>query len=700
MKELTYIRDVIHGDIELLPEFRAVVDTYEFQRLHRINQLAIMSTMFPNAHHTRFEHSLGTYHVMSKAIEHFRELFIGMGKEQTPAIDDSKIALLAALLHDVGHGPFSHAFEKVCGIKHEDWTKKIINESIELNNIIKKWFGHDAPERLIKCIDGKNNGEQRNINALNFSGIYAELVSGALDVDRLDFVPRDAYYTASKFGTIDIPRIISAISLTSIQGKYCICFKEKYRSYLEQFIFARREMYSNVYFHADKVKLEALVQAIIKRAVFIRNELSEDIEFLTIITNSKECTLVNVEDYLKLDDCVMFSKFQNWMNCKDPILRILCRDLIGGVGSVQDQYVYIGTLSCSIDKFFDGLKSLLPIDFEYAFLSEQRSRDVYPVKKDSGSQIRLLTDIGATKDFGFAAGYLNEDGTAKKGNSIHFEYLYWNESILREEIKQHFYNIEEDNKIDNMSIDERVSLVKKYIDTKKIRKNIEIEYKYNCGKINYEQIRKILDDSIDGFSSPDGFILHKQSDTYFDTPNRDLNVELKTLRIREVDGNRIMTIKNEALSENFGGNGSPLARQELEFLVKNNENENLFDIVSEDNYNRAIIRDVLCLTDEAISSLKPIVRIENDRKSAVITKKDAKMFSCELCFDSITFYNPNNNKKSDLYNQIEIELTSDDYLARVVLDDFNDHIKNSCGDIKPESKSKYELGVEWIINNP
>lgn len=135
------IRDAVHGDIFVEDKFLKIIDTPEFQRMRRIKQLSVANIVFPSADHTRFSHSLGCFYVMKQIIAHFDSIFGKMGIEVSK--QDKDIALLAALLHDIGHGPFSHAFEDIhpkgaAQVSHETWTSRIINKREIINILAKK----------------------------------------------------------------------------------------------------------------------------------------------------------------------------------------------------------------------------------------------------------------------------------------------------------------------------------------------------------------------------------------------------------------------------------------------------------------------------------------------------------------------------------------------------------------------------------
>ena len=216
------IRDAVHGDIFVEDKFLKIIDTPEFQRMRRIKQLSVANIVFPSADHTRFSHSLGCFYVMKQIIAHFDSIFGKMGIEVSK--QDKDIALLAALLHDIGHGPFSHAFEDIhpkgaAQVSHETWTSRIITcHSGTIYKQIEETFGKGTAEKVSELIEKqrrvKSSEENYIIEKIDIFSVLSSLISSQLDADRLDYLVRDAYNCGVSFGKIDIQRIISALSLT------------------------------------------------------------------------------------------------------------------------------------------------------------------------------------------------------------------------------------------------------------------------------------------------------------------------------------------------------------------------------------------------------------------------------------------------------------------------------------------------------
>ncbi|MCL6578862.1 MAG: HD domain-containing protein, partial [Candidatus Bathyarchaeota archaeon] len=193
------IKDPVHGYVYITEEEKELVDSYPVQRLHRLRQLAGAEYVYPGANHTRFEHSIGVMFLAGKTVE-------SPGLSEKISEDETEMVRIAALLHDVGHGPFSHVFEhlldKELGKTHEDMTKWIITNS-ELKDKITK-IGH-KPEEIGKLAIGTLRKPKKTF--LN------QIISSAVDVDKLDFVVRDTHHTGAEYGYVDVFRLIHALDV-------------------------------------------------------------------------------------------------------------------------------------------------------------------------------------------------------------------------------------------------------------------------------------------------------------------------------------------------------------------------------------------------------------------------------------------------------------------------------------------------------
>jgi HD superfamily phosphohydrolase len=247
MKFIGEITDPVHRYISFTAVERDLIDTSVFQRLRRIRQLAGAHLVYPSAQHSRFEHSLGTMHIAGYAGESLlRKGFID-------SEDNLQELRLAALLHDVGHGPFSHLFEEVleskCNMTHEDIGKKVILES-EISDILS---GHGYTPSDICSL---SFGESR-------SGFLNEIIAGSLSADIMDYLPRDSLFTGAEYGKIDYHRLIASFEVVAT-GHLAINKSALYS--FESMLISRYEMFKAVYFHktvrsAEVMLLHSLAQA-------------------------------------------------------------------------------------------------------------------------------------------------------------------------------------------------------------------------------------------------------------------------------------------------------------------------------------------------------------------------------------------------------------------------------------------------------
>ncbi len=239
-KQYKIIRDSIHGDIKLEGLFLDLLETPEIQRLYNIKQLGLAHLVFPGAHHTRLEHSLGAYHMASQAVE-----YLDIGAE------DGETIRCAALLHDIGHGPFSHTLESILrtslDVDHVDVTEKLLLGTYQIV---------DEQEKAI--IASPSVGEvleQHQVNTTDVANIIrgragqapfrTQLLNSAIDVDQLDYLVRDAYYTGVAYGMIDIERFLQTLLISHNH----LAIKRKGVGVVENILMARALMYSSVYFH-------------------------------------------------------------------------------------------------------------------------------------------------------------------------------------------------------------------------------------------------------------------------------------------------------------------------------------------------------------------------------------------------------------------------------------------------------------------
>jgi hypothetical protein len=242
------VRDPLWNNIRLDPEVLAVVDTPAVQRLRYVRQLGHAFLVYPGATHSRFEHALGAYHLARRALSQLEEA----GDARTGPADRVRLKL-AALLHDVGHYPFSHALEEA-GLPHHEGLAARHLASGELAARLTA-LGVPA-ERLLPLIQGRA------------SEALAGLVSGSLDVDKLDYLSRDSWMCGVPYGVIDVDRLLTSLTVAAgADGRPTLALHEKGLAALESLLFAKYQMYRNVYWHHAVRSATAMFKRLVRRAI-------------------------------------------------------------------------------------------------------------------------------------------------------------------------------------------------------------------------------------------------------------------------------------------------------------------------------------------------------------------------------------------------------------------------------------------------
>ncbi|RVU01501.1 HD domain-containing protein [Mucilaginibacter limnophilus] len=310
MNKKKIINDPVYGFISI-PDgliFNLIEHRY-FQRLRHIKQTGMTHLVYPGALHTRFYHALGAMHLMSLAIETLRNKGHQISEEEEEAVT------IAILLHDVGHGPFSHALEHtiVTGVSHED-----------ISSLLMEKLNEEFQGRLSMAINIFNDTYPRRF--------LHQLVSGQLDMDRLDYLNRDSFFTGVTEGIVGSDRIIKMLNIIDDQ----IVVEEKGIYSVEKFLIARRLMYWQVYLHKTGIAAEQVLAKILVRSrelALAGKELfcSPPLCHFLYNTISREDFIHNPEHlniFTKLDDTDIMSAIKIWVDCDDVVLSTLCRNLV------------------------------------------------------------------------------------------------------------------------------------------------------------------------------------------------------------------------------------------------------------------------------------------------------------------------------------------------------------------------------------
>lgn len=305
-------RDPVHNYIHVQHQvILDLINSKEFQRLRRIKQLGTNSFTFHGAEHSRFAHSLGVYEIARRICDIFARNY-SVEKIGPGGWDDQErlVTLCAALLHDVGHGPFSHTFEHIFHTDHEAITVEIITspdtEVFQILNRVAPGF----PEQVASVITHDYPNPQ-----------VVQMISSQIDADRMDYLLRDAYFTGTEYGTFDLTRILRVIR--PYAGG--IAFSYSGMHAVEDYIVSRYQMYVQVYFHKVSRGMEVMLEHLLDRAHELYRETPEIFALhsqLLIPFLAEEFTL---EDYLKLDDGVLTTYFIQWADEQDLLLSDLAK---------------------------------------------------------------------------------------------------------------------------------------------------------------------------------------------------------------------------------------------------------------------------------------------------------------------------------------------------------------------------------------
>jgi HD superfamily phosphohydrolase len=308
----TYL-DPIHQDIVLDGAKPAealvmdLIDTPEFQRLRRVHQLGVSHLTFQGSEHSRFTHSMGVMHIASRLYDQLH------APQNPPASEEEKALVLAtALLHDVGHGPYSHVTEAILGYNHEQWSCRIIEGDTNITSVLNK-FDRGLAAKITSVL--------RKTYKPHY---ISDIVSSQLDCDRFDYLLRDSYMSGTAYGLFALNRIIASLEIDQ-QNDRIVVSGSKGQTSVEHYLFARYSMYASVYYHKKNLASKALLAKLMKRAKLLGSKIS----FMDEPTGKLICGQpLSTAEYLQLDDVQMTYHIKRWLSDPDPILKDLAGRLI------------------------------------------------------------------------------------------------------------------------------------------------------------------------------------------------------------------------------------------------------------------------------------------------------------------------------------------------------------------------------------
>ena len=415
------VHNYVHVDHQVIYD---LINTKEFQRLRRIKQLGTSGYTFHGGEHSRFSHCLGAYEIARRITKIFNEKYQANWDSH-----ESLLTMTAALLHDLGHGAYSHTFERLFDTNHEDITRQIITSpETEIHQVLVQ-VSPDFPEKVASVINHTYPNKQ-----------VVQLISSQIDVDRMDYLLRDSFFTGASYGQFDLTRILRVICPVE-NG---IAFKRNGMHAVEDYVVSRYQMYMQVYFHPASRAMEVLLQNLLKRAKFLYPAQKDYFALSSPNLIPFFENRVTLQDYLALDDGVMNTYFQVWMTSPDKILSDLAqrfinrkvfksivfsqeneahldimRDLVGQVGFDPDYYT-------AIHRNFD-----LPYDFYRPDVEKPRTQIEILQKDGSLAELSSLSPIvhslAGTRQgdnrFYFPKEMLSETGLFSEKNQTFMHYI-------------------------------------------------------------------------------------------------------------------------------------------------------------------------------------------------------------------------------------------------------------------------------------
>ncbi|HUR98388.1 MAG TPA: HD domain-containing protein [Pyrinomonadaceae bacterium] len=390
-------RDSVHNIIRLKtdsPEGELIarlIDSAEFQRLRRVRQLGLAHFAYQAAEHSRFTHSLGTFHLATRILAKLKTKY-------EISSDDQTAVRVAALLHDLGHGAFSHVLESILGFHHEDFTiETVLSGETEVGALLRS-YSNDLAPRVADII----RGDFRPM-------ALAQLVSSQLDVDRMDYLLRDSLMTGVKYGIFDLEWIIKSIEINEPDDQLYVSARGLYA--VEDYLQARYYMFRQVYFHRTLRAAEIILKAILRRALQLFQSgqpvwHSPGTAFERILTGEK----LGLKEHLELDDADVVYYIKQWQKSSDKILADLSRRFLNRrlfkafdldmpeekrTGFVEQARAVIESSGFDPDYYFVEDK---PGDIPHYFYTSDRSKPknlIYVEDGFSQPRIREISEVSS-----------------------------------------------------------------------------------------------------------------------------------------------------------------------------------------------------------------------------------------------------------------------------------------------------------------
>ena len=650
------VDDPIYGKIIVPYPFSEIVLTKEMQRLSGISQNGFSQLEFKGLENNdRLSHSVGAFYVMSLFLKRLEEILQSFNINLSK--DDKDIALCSMLLHDIGHGPFSHSLELVTNYSHEKRTTEILLGDTEINKVITNFFGNKKVKKIASFIAEINDSQE--LGKDSFTKLLNNLVSYQLDADRIDYLIRDAYYVGIS-SSVDLKRIISSVNVVvNNNQEYELLIDRKGLASIENVLLQRYQMYRDVYLSPISVLGDYIFKKIIERYKTITklHTLPVSSSFKILATDSK---VTNLNDFLSMkdEDFKISFKLLSDQNI-DSTMSYLCN-----FNNIND-YILINNDS-SIEKIKSKLREIfgnIDLDNTLSIISISTKTKLYKKEQklniQNGNRIMDLTEC---------------TNLIRPQEILEDTYIFFNPQLLKLELG---LSDEEFRKYE--------SEVKKMIDELN-KKPEEFELKYIINDNNEIDQETLLNKIISAFIS-NGFrvisVTEKQNnDEYYDTRNLDLYKIGGSLRIRKIAQKSKEKIKATCKM--------PIKIGEV-YSSRSEIEESLSDDKFETFMQKMIDSGVTVNFADILRY--PILNSNTKRKDIVLDKNGVQV--C-LSFDNSQYTNHVLNEISATDRMIEIEAIGE-LNNRIILNEIHDFITTTFINLEVNKQSKYERGINRTL---
>lgn len=654
------VDDPIYGKILIPYPFSEIVLTKEMQRLSDISQNGFSQLEFKGLENNdRLRHSVGAFYVMSLFLKRLEEILQNYNIKISD--DDKDIALCSMLLHDIGHGPFSHSLELVTNYSHEKRTTDILLGDTEINKIITKFFGNKKVKKIASFIAEINDSGE--IGKDSFTKLLNNLVSYQLDADRIDYLIRDAYYVGISSG-IDLKRIISSVNVVvNNNQEYELLIDRKGLASIENVLLQRYQMYRDVYLSPISVLGDYLFEKIIERyrkTIDLHN-IPVSSSFKILATDPK---VNNLNDFLKMKDEDFKISFKLLSNSNlDPIMSYLCN-----FNNIKDYILIKNDFKVEIIK--SKLREIFgDVDLEntLSIISIKTKTKLYKKEQklniQNGNRIMDLTEC---------------TNLIRPQEILEDTYIFFNPELLRLELC-----------LSDIKFKKYESEIEKMVEElNKKPEEFELKYIINGNNIEGKTLDQemLLNEIVSVFIS-NGFrvvsITEKQNnDEYYDTKNLDLYKSGGSLRIRKIEQKEKEKIKATYKM--------PLKKGEI--YSSRSEIEETLSNENFETFRQKMIDSGVTVNFNNILKF-PILNSRTKRKDVVLDKNGVQV--C-LSFDNSIYTNHVLNEIYVTDKMLEIEAIGE-LNNRIILNEIHNFITSSFSDLEVNKQSKYERGINRTI---